>query len=129
MIWTSTLETGIKQIDDQHKELFQQADKLLDTKNKERVPETLNFLAKYVIKHFTDEQGMHVASKYPKAEPHKKFHTVFVEQFNKLKVEYETQGRSLPTLIKINNTVVGWLKDHIMVHDKEFAAFYKTRQT
>jgi hemerythrin len=29
--------------------------------------------------------------------------------------------------MKINKTVVNWLKDHIMAHDKEFAAYYKAR--
>jgi hemerythrin len=128
MLWSKSLEVGIPAIDDQHKELFRQIDILLDNNNADRVPQTLKFLGEYVEKHFSDEQGIHQRVRYPKAEPHRKMHTAFVSVFKQMKAEYDSGGHKLPVLIKINKTVIDWLKSHIMVHDKEFAAYHKEHQ-
>jgi hemerythrin len=127
-LWNSTLEIGVPAIDEQHKELFRRVDILLDVSNgsADRVPETLKFLGAYVVKHFRDEESLHVRSKYPKAELHKKMHIKFVSEFRDLKQQYEAVGEKLSVLMNINRVVVDWLKSHIMVHDKEFAAYYKS---
>jgi hemerythrin len=127
MLWNKSLEIGIPAIDDQHKELFRQVDILLDNSKQDRVSQTLKFLGAYVKKHFTDEQILHIKSKYPKAEPHRKMHTDFVGAYLKMEKEYESDGANkLQTLLKINKTVIDWLKSHIMVQDKDFANYYKT---
>ncbi|MDR1875482.1 MAG: hemerythrin family protein [Synergistaceae bacterium] len=126
MLWNKSLETGIALIDTQHKELFRQIDDLLDAGKGNRFGETLNFLEKYIVKHFTDEQKMHVTSKYPKAAKHKEYHDNYVTVFSKLKEKYAKEGPTLENRIAINKTVVGWLKSHILVHDREFAEYYKS---
>ena len=125
-LWNKTLETGIPAIDEQHKEFFRQVGILFDNSNADRVSQTLEFLGEYVEKHFSDEQQLHLKAQYPKRESHKKMHTEFVAVFKKMKQEYDTDGAQLPVLLKINQTVADWLKSHIMVHDKEFAAYYKS---
>ena len=128
MLWNKSLETGILAIDEQHKELFKQADVLFDQKNADRVPQTLQFLEKYVEKHFKDEQLLHLKSRYPKLEQHKKMHSDFVSAFKKMQEEYNSDGNKLQILLKINKTVSAWLTNHIMVCDREFADYYKTQQ-
>jgi hemerythrin len=126
MLWNKSLETGIPAIDEQHKELFRQVDILLDNSKQDRVAQTLKFLGAYVKKHFSDEQGLHLKSKYPKAEAHRKMHSDFVDAYVKMEKEYEPDGANkLQTLLKINKTVVDWLKNHIMIQDKDFAVYYK----
>jgi hemerythrin len=120
------LETGIPAIDDQHKELFRQVDILLDNSKADRVPQTLKFLGEYVKKHFGDEQAMHLKSKYPKTAEHKKMHADFVAAYTKMVEEYTADSpNKLATLLKINKTVLDWLKHHIMIEDKDFATYYK----
>jgi hemerythrin-like metal-binding protein len=126
MLWSKSLETGIALIDEQHKELFRQVDILLEQGNENRHKDALNFLDKYIVKHFGDEQKMQAGAKYPKAAQHKKFHDDYVVVFRKLKEKYLTEGPSPSNNMEINKTVVGWLKDHILVHDKEFAVYYKS---
>jgi hemerythrin len=126
MLWIKSLETGIEKIDEQHKELFRQIDMLLDQANSNRHREVIDFLGGYIVKHFSDEQKMHENSKYPKAALHRKYHEDYVAVFHKLKEKYIKEGSTPANNIEINKTVVGWLKDHILIHDKEFAAFYKT---
>lgn len=128
MLWNSTYETGIAKIDEQHKELFRQADILMDRSQSERIPETLDFLGDYVIKHFRDEQAMHALAKYPRAEEHKSMHRDFVAKYKEMRSQYEASGDKLTVVMAINKTVIGWLKDHIMVQDKDFARFYKSVQ-
>jgi hemerythrin len=125
MLWTKSLETGITKIDEQHKELFKRIDTLMDAGNKDRFKETIDFLGDYVVKHFADEQKMHAESKYPKAAVHKKYHDNYVIEFRKLREQFLKEGHTLATSQAINKNVIGWLKEHIMVHDKEFATFVK----
>ena len=125
MLWTSSLETGIPKIDEQHKELFHRVDLLMDTKNQSSLQETIDFLGQYVVNHFSDEQAMHSGSNYPKAAAHKQMHTAFIATFKELKQKFASSDHNLAMIMEINKVVIGWLKDHIMRHDKEFADYYK----
>ncbi len=127
MLWNKNLETGISEIDAQHKELFRQIDILMDVKNDKRIKETLNFLSDYILKHFSDEEKMHRASNYPKAAMHKGYHDNYVKVFKQLKSKVETEGEVLTNKLAVSSNVVDWLKNHIMVHDLEFAKYYKTQ--
>ncbi|MDR1471968.1 MAG: bacteriohemerythrin [Synergistaceae bacterium] len=126
MLWTKSLETGIEAIDNQHKELFRQIDILLDPGKANRVRDTLDFLEKYIAKHFSDEQGMHIKAKYPKAAEHKSYHDSYIVVFRNLKGKYLKEGPSPANNIAVNKNVIGWLKDHILVHDKDFAEYFKS---
>ncbi|MDR2405371.1 MAG: hemerythrin family protein [Deltaproteobacteria bacterium] len=124
MLWNKTLETGVTKIDQQHKELFVQAEKLLDRSQQQRIPETLEFLKNYVVRHFTDEEALQRQIQYPKSALHHSLHVEFVSKFKKLYDEYKASGEKLSVVLAINSLVVNWLKDHIMVHDKEFCQYY-----
>ncbi|MDR2443646.1 MAG: bacteriohemerythrin [Deltaproteobacteria bacterium] len=125
MLWTKSLETGVAKIDEQHKELFRQVDILVDRSQADRIEKTLEFLKSYVAKHFADEEYLQKINNYPKAEAHKKLHVDFTKTFKELYDKYKTAGdRKLTVVLSINSAVIGWLKDHIMVHDKEFATYY-----
>lgn len=125
MLWSKALESGIPNIDAQHQELFRQVDILIDGKNANRHKEVLDYLEQYIAKHFSDEQKMHAESKYPKAAEHKRYHDEYVKVFKQLKDKYIKEGPTPANNMEINKSVVGWLKDHIMVRDKEFAVYYK----
>ena len=126
MLWMKALETGIEKIDEQHKMLFEQVDLLLDKSNENRHKEIISFLDGYIAKHFADEQRMHKETKYPNADAHKKMHDDYIVVFHKLKDKYIKEGATIANSMEINKTVVRWLKDHIMVHDKEYATYCKS---
>ena len=126
MLWVKSFETGIDKIDEQHKQLFEQVDFLLDINNVNRHREIIDFLDRYIVKHFSDEQQMHKETKYSKADAHKKMHDEFIVVFHKMKDKYLKEGPTISNNMEINKTAVGWLKDHIMVYDKEYAAFCKS---
>jgi hemerythrin len=126
MPWRPELETGIPVVDEQHKELFRQAEKLLDRHKEDRVREALKFLEDYVVMHFGTEELMQNVSKYPMRLEHRKMHEDFVAVFLKLKQEFVEGGNDMAFTIKITKIVLDWLEEHIGVHDKEFGVFFKT---
>jgi hemerythrin-like metal-binding protein len=77
-----------------------------------------------VNKHFLDEETLHKLSQYPKADFHKKLHSDFVVALKDLFQQFANSGNKPTMVMTINSAVVGWLKEHIMVHDKEFTTYY-----
>ena len=129
MEWQRYYETGIPNVDEQHKELFRQVGILVDYDSKkekqERIEETLAFLGEYVLKHFGTEEMMQKMLKYPKAEQHKEMHDQFVQTFIQFKNEFEVEGGSMLVLMKLTKIVTDWLKEHIMKQDKDFGVHYQ----
>jgi len=126
MVWDKTLETGIQKVDEQHKELFRRIELLTDTKNAKRTYEMLEFLEEYVHVHFRDEEALQAQSGYPKAAQHSAYHAAFVETIRQLKKKLQSEGDTLLNKLEVNKTVFDWLKNHILVQDKEFARYYKS---
>ncbi|NLM83947.1 MAG: hemerythrin family protein [Clostridiales bacterium] len=126
MLWDKTLETGIESIDAQHRELFRRIDMLSDKSNDKKTVEMLAFLEEYVHVHFRDEEALQARSKYPKAAEHKGYHAAYVDIIRKLKERLQNEGDTLLLKLEVNKQVFGWLRDHILVHDKEFARYYRS---
>ena len=115
---------GIPAIDAQHKELFRQLDILRDKGNKDRVPGVLRFLADYVVRHFNDEEMLHLKSRYPQAADHRKIHEEFVKTFWELKGKYDKSAGEFTAVMEINKVVYDWLKSHVLKTDMAFAKYY-----
>lgn len=122
--WTDAMLCGIPLIDEQHQELFRQIDILKDRGNKDRVPGVLRFLTDYVVKHFNDEESLHLKSRYPQAQGHRKLHENFVKTFLELKAKYENSTGDFSTLMEVNKVIFDWLKEHVLKVDKQFAKYY-----
>ena len=122
--WSDAMLCGIPAVDEQHKELFRQIDILRDKNNKDRIPSVLRFLADYVVKHFNDEESLHLRSKYPQAAEHRKLHAIFIKTFHQLKAKYDASPGDLAAVLEINKVVFDWLKEHVMKVDKSFATYY-----
>jgi len=127
MIWNKNLETGIALIDDEHKELFRMIDDLVDAKQPDRIRKAINFLSDYIKIHFRDEEKLHADSKYPKAIIHKGYHSGYIRAFTTMKNKLEQEGENLQNKMAVTKNVMDWLKNHILVHDLEFARYYKQK--
>jgi hemerythrin len=129
--WTQDVEIGYEAIDSQHKELFQAINNLLtacaDGKGRDEVGKTVDFLADYTAKHFSDEEKLQDQYHYPDVVNHKKLHKNFKAFVGDLAVKFKKDG---PTLILVNqvNTHIGdWLVNHIKKEDKKIAAHIRTQ--
>ena len=119
------METGIPKVGEQHRSLFRQVDELLDPTKQDRVPAMFDFLGKYVVMHFKTEELMQKASKYPKAQEHKKLHDAFVIALSELRKEFDREGGSMLILMKITKIALDWLNTHIRGADRDFAEFFR----
>jgi hemerythrin len=91
------------------------------------IEKTLNYLNEYVVKHFSDEEEIHIKSKYPKQAEHKEKHAVFIDSLKKLEEEFAGKINSMEFTMKLNNSLVVWIVKHIKGDDVEFGKFYKAQ--
>ncbi len=130
--WTSDLATGVDEIDNQHKELFTRINNLLAAckkgEGKKEVAKVIGFLEDYVIEHFSEEEGHMNNRNYPEYSRHKGEHLIFMENFAKLKNQFETDGPGVHVVVSTNRMVVDWLLNHIRKEDKALGAFLRLRR-
>lgn len=133
MEWTGNLSTGIGWQDQQHMELFDRINSLLDAmkqrKGVEEVDKVITYLDDYVIYHFGKEEESMEEYGYSGYSFHKKEHTVFTNGLSDIKKEIERQrGITLTIAIQIQNSVCDWLINHIGDVDKKLGAFLKNQK-
>jgi len=127
--WTKDLETGNEMIDRQHKQLINATNELLDacTKSQARseIQKTLDFLNDYVIKHFSDEEKLQLQYHYPDYDKHKKYHEDFKKVVLNIVEEYKQDGATTSLIVKTNNSIAGWLINHIQKEDVKVAQYIR----
>jgi len=123
--WSSDLETGNDAIDSQHKELFRLTSNLVqacaEDKGQEIMGDTLNFLAEYTVKHFTDEEALQVKHNFPDYANHKKTHDDFKVKVVELIHQYQKDSASVDLSAQVNSTIIRWLLQHIKREDFKIA--------
>ena len=131
MQWTMDLATGVAEIDNQHKEIFNRFDRLFDAcsegKGKEEVLRLLLFLQEYVKEHFSAEERLQLRSAYPEYAEHKAQHAGFNAEVERLAREFAAEGATLPLVIKTNKTLSSWLLQHISRTDMAFAEYLRSQ--
>jgi len=128
--WSKDLETGISFIDEQHQELFQRINHLVQaiklSIGQEKMNEVIEFLDEYIAKHFSEEEEFMQQYEYPGYSVHKALHIKFVEDFHYLKREiYQKKEKSLYLVLRVQVLITEWLTNHITKVDKLFALFVK----
>ncbi len=127
--WNETLSVGNTMIDNQHKELINRINALVEAmskgKGKEEVSKVVDFLGSYIIKHFTSEEALMQRFNYPDVAAHKREHTAFVEDFKKFKAEFQKTGTSSMLAIRAQKWLSTWLFNHISKVDRMLASFLK----
>ncbi len=130
--WTNDLATGVGEIDDQHKELFDRINNLLEAckrgEGKKEVEKTIDFLEDYVIEHFSEEERLMTTRDYPEYGRHKGQHLKFMEDLSGLKGDFAADGPGVHIVVNTNRIVVDWLVNHIRKEDKALGAFLRSRR-
>jgi hemerythrin len=127
--WNEDLATGLKTIDDQHKEIFKRINVLLDAcaegKGRGTVGDVLDFLAEYIVEHFADEESIQQLYGYPDYVVHKAQHDNFMYDLMAIIKKFKHEGASLTVVHQTNRLAVDWLIRHIKGEDKVLADFVK----
>jgi hemerythrin len=121
--FTKDLEIGIAMIDEQHKELINRINNVSSTPNETQ--KTIDLLSEYVVKHFTDEQELHIKYNYPKAAEHKVLHQNFINEFDKIKKKFSGSEDAFKISLELIQFVVTWIIKHIKGVDIEFGRYYQ----
>jgi len=123
------MEVGVLEIDAQHMELVNRLNALTemghDAVSKEETQKTLVMLEEYIVKHFADEEELQRQNNYPEYESHKKLHQHYIDEFEKLRKEFDTNGHSLKFTMDLNNSLINWIVKHIKSADVELGKFLK----
>ena len=132
LVWSSQLETGIRQIDLQHQELIDIINEFeaahVAGEDARAMNELLPRLAGYVIFHFATEESM--LPGIPGGAEHKAMHTeqhkAFKERFAKLKAMpgKDQRGETSAMLEYLKQ----WLVNHIMKTDMQLAGLIMARE-
>jgi len=128
-VWTSSLESGNKTIDSQHRELFDHINTFFDSVSSEFGHEitvrTMNFLVKYVQYHFTTEEEFMKAKCYPDFKIHLSAHRKIVDEIMRCYKQLISDGHTENVLKDLETLLQQWLVEHIMGYDMKLAQFLK----
>ena len=128
--WKDEYNTGIKMIDDQHRELFGLANEL----SRSIIHNTdidRNFIIArleiYSMYHFTTEEQYMMRCGYEDLENHKKEHEVFRKKIFSMK-EHFLENESLEAAVQIHAFIEDWLLHHTTENDQNFVPCLKKLQ-
>ncbi len=121
---TQDLMTGNALIDSEHRQLFAAVNDLMDAcaqgRGRDQIDKMVKFLNDYVVKHFSDEEGLQTRSNYPGYPAHKTFHDGYRRQLGDKMDLLRREGPTVKALGELNQ-IVGVLVSHIRTEDKRVA--------
>jgi hemerythrin-like metal-binding protein len=125
LTWQDKYSVGIRQIDDQHKQLITMINDLNDAmlagKGKDVLMQVLNKLATYCVSHFAVEEKLFDTHAYPETADHKEKHHKMTAKVKALMGEVQS-GKSTIS-IEVMNFLKNWLDKHIMETDMKYSPY------
>lgn len=125
--WRDDYLLGIKQIDDQHKKLFEIAGNVFSLLNDElkidkydEIVELIRELKDYAVFHFESEEEYMRSIGYRQYFLHKKEHNNFIEKVNDIDLNAvdEKQDTYLREILQF---IIEWISGHILQTDRQYA--------
>lgn len=117
----ATMSTGDNTIDQQHKALIDGLNRLdracRDGRGKHEIDGMLDFLGKYVVEHFSHEEGVMTRHKCPVSARNQQAHQALVRKYTQWRKEYDNGGASLQMVAELNKFLRSWLVEHILGTD------------
>jgi hemerythrin len=131
-LWNPRLETGIPEIDQQHKQIFSRFDRLVrdmvDQRGAEAAAEILRYLPEYTERHFATEEKLMLAWEYPDIETHRKQHEEFRQTLAEMARAFSATPGKLTYAHHIQRTLVDWLHNHILEHDLRMVRYVAAKK-
>lgn len=132
IVFDEALYTGNELIDNEHKELIDRVNKLVEScengKEKVTAVKTLDFLMDYTDFHFSDEEKLQQEAGYDKLEQHKVQHEDFKKSVDGLRQMLEEEEGPTDAFVEaVNKNISQWLVNHIQGWDKAVAEFIRAK--
>lgn len=122
--WEDSLATGIEEIDQQHKNIFDKAGEILSldsTTDYRVIKEKFSFLISYVTEHFGKEEIAMLNSYYEGFQEHRGQHSYLVNEIYEINLEFQNNSISEETIDRLKFLIVEWLAKHIDEDDRAMA--------
>lgn len=127
--WKDIYETGIVALDNEHRTLVEQINRLGQVlRNKsgdDALGEILAVLQDYTENHFRHEERLMQEYGYPDLAEHREIHQALRDSVAELKAEYADGKEGLAK--ELYKFLRGWLLGHIVEVDKKYGAFLESR--
>jgi len=126
--WTNKLACGVKIIDDQHKGLVDLINDMYNHVTGNGLQEhdyfnrVIQELVNYVKVHFSTEEKIMTATKFPGLTDHKKEHEAFIRTVVENIRDYEAGKRY--TLSTFSRFLKDWVLSHIAMIDKQYFEYF-----
>lgn len=121
--WEDRYSTGIQSIDNQHKEIFQYLNSLLNAMKSGHADKVIyqivNDMERYSVVHFQKEEFFFQRFNYSGTKEHIEQHQFFIQKVAKLKSDLKSGNISLS--IELLNFLKDWIENHIIVLDKAYS--------
>jgi hemerythrin-like metal-binding protein len=124
--WTYNFSVGISFLDEEHRQIIDMINKLIERSNthnnREAINEILTDLRKYALTHFNDEERIMDENNYPECANHKELH----KEFNIKVVSFHSAiPQTEDTLFtNILEFLKNWWIQHILHEDMKYKEFY-----
>jgi hemerythrin len=125
--WTPDLALGVEGIDEQHRELFRRADRLLASARVDDDPgeilRVLGYLGEYVASHFRAEEALMADAAYPAdaAAAHRAEHARLTARFRRMRDGFARGGAGPELADEVRREVCEWLREHVSGTDRALA--------
>jgi len=125
--WSEKYCVNVSEIDDQHKQLIDMANRMHDAisagEGKEVVEHLLADLLEFTYAHFATEENLMRQYKYPKYPAHKIEHDKLNEKVIEFKKEFkEADTAYIP--LNLMDFLKEWLADHIQNIDMQYSQYF-----
>jgi hemerythrin len=128
--WSEELVVGHAEIDKQHQQLIDKFNTFLLAchvhKGREQLLELFNFLDRYVVFHFREEEQLMELYNYPDLRSHRKEHQDFKRRLTLLRAELDKADTLISVLIHTNKALIYWLTTHIKQIDAALGKYLAT---
>ena len=131
MEWNASLDLGIAEFDNQHKQLVALLNDLYDAMRgghgKDVIGRILESLVQYTKTHFVDEEWFLKHNAYPDLAAHKAEHVLLTRQVLDAQKRYMAQG-SGSLSVELLDFLKTWLSTHIQKSDLKYRDYLSSRK-
>lgn len=129
--WNRLFETDIEEIDNQHRRLVGLLNQVYDASKDGKADTVLNNvlaeLINYTHDHFSTEERLMIEMGYPDYSGHKKEHESLAQRVHEFQDKYIKSSKDPLLVQELSLFLKGWLTNHIVVTDKRYAPFFKSK--
>ena len=125
--WLKDYEVNVREIDEQHRELFLRLNELMDAvwdgKSKDAMKGLFEFTSNYAATHFAEEEGYMQGYGFPGYIGHKELHDEFKARLGDFLQEFEEKEVTTEMVVSVITALGDWTREHVRAVDKELGKF------